>query len=898
MVSKKDKYLAAAQKFLERGSLDKALAEFQRAVQEDPKDTRTWLRIAEIHVKRGDNEKATEVYLRTADLYVEQGFFQRAVAVYKNIVKLTPGFVDAYLKLADIYKQLGLLSDAIQQYEQAAAVHQRAGKLKEAMGVLRLIVDINPDQPVSRIKLAEAASQAGNVPEAVAEFQRAGDLLRNQGRIDEYLRVAERLLFHQPENVTLSKQVAQQYIERNNARFALAKLQACFKIDPRDTETLDLLARAFEQLGQTAKTISVLKELAKVYGDTRRTAERTAVARRIVSLDPADAEAREILGMRGSTSPAPGQGAGTGAPAVSISPSRVSMPSYPAAGAGQSSPGMPAFGTRPSTSTGANPLAAAPPAALRGPVAPAGVPVTPPAAAPASPAAAGFDRARGSGPKRPEVITFSEMAVPQFLQNRDAEPPPVDDTPRVDTAERMAVARGMLERGEEETGAEVQRIIAEADVFVKYGLVERASDHLRKVFELQPTHTGAHERLAAVLLELGRKGEAVMELEGLAEQLALSQPESASDYARRALAIDGNSRRAHKVLETLAGGRTMPVAAGDYDDDGFEEISTGMIEVDDLQPPAPVVSSTSSTAENEAFGTAPGTFGDSAPPPPELDLEGLSDEMARLRTDPGATRVLPSAAGSGQVAIPPGLDDDGDQEFTRAERTTADDGMYTALLSDLEQIDFFLDQGMAEDAQGLLDDVQQKYPPSPLIDDRRSRLRQLEGDQPGAVPMDSGGQVGHPMMGGMSTANHPKAMVASGGEMDLASHKDLGIGYKDMGLFDAAINEFSILAGDPGYEVFALTMIGECHESKGALAEAVAYYKKALNRPSVTDAEATQLYYQLGSVFQSMGETNEALYFFEKVIRRDAGFRDVRKRLAELRGPTGVGARGGAGSAR
>ena len=51
MVTKKDKLLAAAQKFLERGSLDKAVAEFGKAVAEDPKDTRTWLRIAELHVK-------------------------------------------------------------------------------------------------------------------------------------------------------------------------------------------------------------------------------------------------------------------------------------------------------------------------------------------------------------------------------------------------------------------------------------------------------------------------------------------------------------------------------------------------------------------------------------------------------------------------------------------------------------------------------------------------------------------------------------------------------------------------------------------------------------------------------------------------------------------------------
>ncbi len=38
---------------------------------------------------------------------------------------------------------------------------------------------------------------------------------------------------------------------------------------------------------------------------------------------------------------------------------------------------------------------------------------------------------------------------------------------------------------------EVGRVLAQADVFVKYGLVERAVDHLRRVFALDPRHRGA-----------------------------------------------------------------------------------------------------------------------------------------------------------------------------------------------------------------------------------------------------------------------------------------------------------------------------------------------------------------------------------------------------------------------
>ena len=801
MVTKKDKFLAAAQKFLERGSLDKALAEFLKAVQEDPKDTRTWLRIAEIHVKRGDNEKATEVYLRTADLYVEQGFFQRAVAVYKNIIKLSPGFVEAYLKLAEIYRQLGLLSDAVQQFEQAASVFTKAGRVKDAMSALKAIVDINPDQPVSRIKLAETASQAGMVAEAIAEFQRAGELLRSQGRMDEYLRVAERLLFHQPDDVALAKEVARQYIERNNARFALAKLQACFKVDPRDTETLEMLGRAFEQLGQTGKTVSVLKELAKVYGDSGRANERVGVYKRIAALDPNDKEAREVLSARASYVPPP-----------------VAAP----------------------------------------------VMVTPAAPPPPRPAAPAPPR------RREAAITFSEMQVPQFLQQQ-AEPPSIEVTEPPNSVERAAIASGLLEPPPDEAHAQVQRILHESDTFVKYGLHERAADHLRKVFEYQPTHAGALERLAAVLTQLGRKPEALAQLEVLAEQMALTQPEAAAGYARRALELDPRSRRAQKVME---------IVAGKPKEDEFEEISSSLIQ---METPAPEVeeevyvddSTSMDVSTGQSDSTPPAVFGTTDPTLTPLD------QQAGYKRKPSVHIEAEEPPDHDAVSEDTFSDEFGD------ERTGVEDPARAAMFGELEQIDFFIQQGLVDEARSVLDDVAARFPPTPLLDDRRRRIVELEqAAPPGAVPMAPGASSHAQQSSGIS----PKAMVASGGEMDLDSHRDLGIGYKDMGLFDAAIREFNILMKDSRHEVFALTMIGECHESKGALADAVAFYKKALNRPAISDDEATALYFQLGSVFQSMGETNEALYFFEKVMKRDAGFRDVRRRVSDLRG--GEGGRG------
>ena len=87
-------------------------------------------------------------------------------------------------------------------------------------------------------------------------------------------------------------------------------------------------------------------------------------------------------------------------------------------------------------------------------------------------------------------------------------------------------------------GQDVPRIIAESDVFVKYGLLDRAVDHLRRAFEIQPDYLPAREKLAAVLTQLGRRSEAAAELEYMAEALADTDRAQALKLAERARVLD------------------------------------------------------------------------------------------------------------------------------------------------------------------------------------------------------------------------------------------------------------------------------------------------------------------------------------------------------------------------
>ncbi|MEO8551009.1 MAG: tetratricopeptide repeat protein, partial [Kofleriaceae bacterium] len=131
------------------------MKEYLRIVSEDPKDVRVWLKIGDLYAKKGAKQEATDTYLKVARFYDEQGFFLKAVAVYKQILKLDPRLVDVILKLAELYRQLGLMSDAMQHFESVAAHFHREGNTKDALDTVKKLVDLDPENIATRIKLAE-----------------------------------------------------------------------------------------------------------------------------------------------------------------------------------------------------------------------------------------------------------------------------------------------------------------------------------------------------------------------------------------------------------------------------------------------------------------------------------------------------------------------------------------------------------------------------------------------------------------------------------------------------------------------------------------------------------------------------------------------------------------------
>ena len=174
------------------------------------------------------------------------------------------------------------------------------------------MVDLDPENVASRAQARRALRARADGREALAEFKRAADCSSATTAPTSDLRVAERIASLEPDNVQLARSSPHVYLARGDHKRALAKLQLCFKADPRDVDTLNLLAQAFTALGQTSKTLSVYKELAKLYAERNQHAEARDAWGKIERLDPADPDLvvwktsqRPVAAARDPAPPAP-----------------------------------------------------------------------------------------------------------------------------------------------------------------------------------------------------------------------------------------------------------------------------------------------------------------------------------------------------------------------------------------------------------------------------------------------------------------------------------------------------------------------------------------------------------------------------------------------------------------
>jgi pilus assembly protein FimV len=117
---------------------------------------------------------------------------------------------------------------------------------------------------------------------------------------------------------------------------------------------------------------------------------------------------------------------------------------------------------------------------------------------------------------------------------------------------------------------------------------------------------------------------------------------------------------------------------------------------------------------------------------------------------------------------------------------------------------------------------------------------------------------------------------------DYETHYNLGIAYKEMGMLDEGLSEFLLASKDPARTLDCASMMGLCYIEKGEYAMAVEQFGLGLRIKGRAKEEYMGLKYDLAIAYELNGDLLSALSVMNEIASEDPNFRDVRDRQKDL----------------
>ena len=114
---------------------------------------------------------------------------------------------------------------------------------------------------------------------------------------------------------------------------------------------------------------------------------------------------------------------------------------------------------------------------------------------------------------------------------------------------------------------------------------------------------------------------------------------------------------------------------------------------------------------------------------------------------------------------------------------------------------------------------------------------------------------------------------------DYQSHYDLGVTYKEMGLYEEALNEFRVASAGDDYRAKAFEMAGQCHLEMEDFEDAVEAFRRALRERTREDGEYPGLCFNLGRALDGLGQTEEAQQNYAEVAELNPEFPGLKDKL-------------------
>ena len=919
MAIQRDKIIASAEKLVAKGKVEAAIKEYDRLLEDNPNDVNTLNRIGDLWVRINNTGEAVKVFGRIADHYSKDGFFLKAIAIYKKINKLDPSKLDVYAKLADLYAKQGLAMEAKSQYQVVADYYLKHGDPGNALATYRKISELDPNSINVHVKLADLYSQNNQTGEALKEYDRVGRMLLKRGMLDEAVQVFRKALKIDATNMELIESLVNALIDakdyenattiletsleknrenprlitllgksqlgKNDLNGARTTLERGLSANPTDTGIRETLADVYLRMGQSDRALELVNPV--VDSALARGEGRVAVdlLNRILKTDSAHiptltrlvaayTKLREETNVLASMN--------------TLAEAHISRRNF--ADAAQMLNEL--VKREPENRQHRDKLAFVQQQLSGG--GGAAMPIEPPRFKPEPQIQINDDISIGLDDSEPMEIDLSTPAPPVAAPTPKPKPAPAPAPPPrpVAPAAPPAPVRPAAPVMEEDEGEAdnldfITEHLTEAEVFAKYGLAEKAIEHLRAILDRAPRHAAAHEKLLRVLMEEGdtaqikeaanqyiallREQGDETALEAIQKELVtrgfIDAPVEGAPPPRRAVApppVEVEELSAQEMMQPDLS--PAPEEELTLEVESIEE--SNEIEFDVEEPPefdTPVA-----VSPMESVEPAPEETFDIGEPTPQFEPPEYVEEELEVEPEP-------VAAASPVVEFTP-EPQPGDFDFNETVRATPSDfdldapSIASPAPEELGEVDFYIEQDLIEEARSRLLALESRYPGSDELVERSRRIEELSARS--ELPSIDMSTMESPSF--QNEEQSPQTFSADDIENELLSaipedDDDIEILAPKAPAASAASDEANLFAEEDDFFDLAAELEEELEEDadekvslseeEQSLEEIFREFKRGVEQQ--LDSEDYDTHYNLGIAYKEMGLIDEAIGEFQ-----------------------------------
>lgn len=757
MSSEKSKILEVAQQYTIRGQIQKAIEEWKKLLTDTPNDANIYNTIGDLSLKNQSSniapEEAISYYLKAGEIFESSGFALKAIAVYKKILKVDPSRKEIYVRLGDLNYDRGLTGNAREDYLSAAKLYSQEGLVKEALGVYRKIADLDPNNLNVRTKIADIFLKEGLMQEAIEEYNKVAIAYLKANKREEAHDLYKLMLRLDPNNINALVEIGRVHLENGHIEEAIGYGKRAIEISSDSFEVLSLLVDSYNRARMYDEAEEIIVRIIEARPDQLTYRETLAS----ILLNKGDSSraaeeyitiGREYFGQQDfKKAHTYAEKASILAPDL-IAAHEMLFEIYSNTSKKEESVGKGLFLARHFHESG------------------------------------DMERAQEYYLKILQEDPYNVEAKEGLERVTGASTFP---TEKLET----------LEEAKDTTGK-----LASAEVYIKYGLLEKAAAELQEIVDnIEPDHEDAHVRLKEIYNTLGEQDKVIEECLAL-----LRIYESAGDREKmetiiqEAIDINPDDGRIREYMDRLFKSSRVNISSKVNINEMLEEarfyVQQGMVE------------------------------------------EAVTVYKKVLSIDPENEEALNQVEALTKM--------ESNVPLPEVEIIQSGEEPSTSSFFDLEEA---LKKEVVEEPKRLTPD----HVETPLARSFEEIFQEFH-----------------------------EGVKAQLGEEDYETHFNLGIAYKEMGLFQEAIEEFELCMHDTPRFLDALYMIAVSHKELGEYQQAIESLERAIASQQYNDQRHIALKYELGLLLEMTGKRDDALRVFTQIHDTDATYRDVSEKVLNL----------------